>query len=141
MAHAGEEGPAGYVREALDELGVERIDHGVRAMEDPDVVARLRRERIPLTVCPLSNVRLKVFDGIAAHPIEAMREAGLFVTVNSDDPAYFGSYVNGNYRALRDAFGLGERELAELARNSFEASFLDESEKREYLDEVDAYLA
>lgn len=141
VAHAGEEGPAGYVREALDELGVERIDHGVRAMEDPDVVARLRRERIPLTVCPLSNVRLKVFDGIAAHPIEAMREAGLFITVNSDDPAYFGNYVNGNYRALRDAFGLGERELAELARNSFDASFLDESEKREYLAEVDAYLA
>ena len=138
MAHAGEEGPAGCVREALDEFGVERIDHGVRAMEEPDVVARLRRERIPLTVCLLSNIRLKVFDGIAAQPIEAMREAGLFVTVNSDGPAYCRSYVNGNYRALRDTFELGERELAELAWNSFEAPFLDESKKQGYLDEVDA---
>ena len=141
VAHAGEEGPAGYVREALDELGVSRIDHGVRAMEDADLVARLARERVPLTVCPLSNVRLKVFEDIARHPFKEMRDAGLLVTVNSDDPAYFGSYVNDNYRALRDAFGFTEAELAALARNSFAASFLDDAEKQAYLQEVDAYVA
>ena len=129
------------MREALDELSVSRIDHGVRAMEDPDLVARLAEERIPLTVCPLSNVRLKVFEEIARHPFKEMRDAGLLVTVNSDDPAYFGSYVNDNYRALRDTFELSEAELADLARNSFEASFLDDAEKQAYLREVDAYAS
>jgi adenosine deaminase len=141
VAHAGEEGPADYVREALDELGVSRVDHGVRAMEDPGVVARLAEERIPLTVCPLSNVRLKVFEDIAAHPFKAMRNAGLNVTVNSDDPAYFGGYVNENYRALRDAFDFTDADLADLARNSFQASFLDNAAKNTYLREVDAYVA
>lgn len=141
VAHAGEEGPADYVREALDELGVSRIDHGVRAMEDPEVVARLAKEGIPLTVCPLSNVRLKVFEDIADHPFKAMRDAGLFVTVNSDDPAYFGSYINENYRALRDAVGFSDADLADLARNSFNASFLDDAAKQAYLKQIDSYVA
>ena len=140
VAHAGEEGPAAYVRETLDELGVSRIDHGVRAMEDAAVVDRLVQERMPLTVCPLSNVRLKVFEDMAAHPFKAMRDAGLFVTVNSDDPAYFGSYVNDNYRALRDTFGFTDADLADLARNSFKASFLDDAQKQAYLQEVDSYI-
>ena len=139
VAHAGEEGPAAYVAEALDALGVSRIDHGVRAMEDPAVVDRLAQQGIPLTVCPLSNVRLKVFEDMAAHSFKAMWDAGLFVTVNSDDPAYFGSYVNDNYRALRDAFGFTDAELADLARNSFKASFLDDAQKQVYLREVDRY--
>jgi len=139
VAHAGEEGPAGYVTEALDALVVSRIDHGVRAMEDPAVVDRLAQEGIPLTVCPLSNVRLKVFEDMAAHSFKAMRDAGLFVTVNSDDPAYFGSYINDNYRALRVAFEFTDADLANLARNSFRASFLDDAQKQMYLQEVDTY--
>lgn len=140
VAHAGEEGPAAYVRETLDELGVSRIDHGVRSMEDPTVVDRLGKEGMPLTVCPLSNLRLKVFESMAAHSFKAMHDAGLLVTVNSDDPAYFGSYLNDNYRALRDAFGFTDSELADLARNSFKASFLDDEQKQTYLREVDTYV-
>jgi adenosine deaminase len=141
VAHAGEEGPPAYVTEALDALKVERVDHGVRAMEDPAVVARLAREGVPLTVCPLSNVRLRVFPDMAAHPLPRMIAAGLTVTVNSDDPAYFGGYVNANYRAVRDAFGLSAGDLASLARNSFAASFLGPEEKARRIAEVDAYLA
>ncbi len=141
VAHAGEEGPASYIREALDELRVKRIDHGVRAMEDSDLIARFRCERIPLTVCPLSNDRLKIYGDIAAHPIKAMWEAGLFVTVNSDDPAYFGGYVNRNYCLVKNAFAFPERDLAEMARNSFEASFLEKSMKQAHLKELDAHLA
>ena len=103
------------------------------------MVDRLVQEGMPLTVCPLSNIRLKVFESMAAHPFKTMRDAGLLVTVNSDDPAYFGSYLNDNYRALRDAFGFTDSELADLARNPFKASFLEDAEKQAYLREVDMY--
>ncbi|GGR30774.1 adenosine deaminase [Streptomyces roseolus] len=141
VAHAGEEGPAEYVREALDVLGVERIDHGLRCMEDPGLVERLARERVPLTLCPLSNVRLRVIDELGRHPLRAMLDAGLLVTVNSDDPAYFGGYVGDNYSAVREALSLSQEQLRVLARHSFEAAFLDDDEPRRarYLAEVEAY--
>lgn len=141
VAHAGEEGPPAYIREALDVLGVERVDHGLRCVEDPGLVARLVRERVPLTLCPLSNVRLRAVDVLEDHPLSAMMEAGLMVTVNSDDPAYFGGYVGDNFDAVRDALGLDRERLRTLARNSFEASFLDDDEERRarYLAEVEAY--
>ncbi|MEU4574453.1 adenosine deaminase [Nonomuraea sp. ATR24] len=123
VAHAGEEGGPDYVWEALDILRVERIDHGIRAMEDPELVARLRDERIPLTVCPLSNVRLRAVPSLRDHILPAMLDEGLVVTVNSDDPAYFGGYVEDNYRALRDELGLTEAQLDRIARDSFAASF------------------
>lgn len=135
VAHAGEEGPAEYVREALDELGVDRIDHGNRAVEDPALVARLRERQIGLTMCPLSNLRLGVVPSLAAHPLPRLLEAGLLVTVNSDDPAYFGGYVGDNYRAL----GLGEAEQRQLAANSFRASFLPEEVKRHWIGVVNAF--
>jgi adenosine deaminase len=141
VAHAGEEGPPAYVWGALEGLKAERIDHGVRALEDPDLVAELARRRIPLTVCPLSNIRLCVFDDMTAHPLKMMLDRGLVVTVNSDDPAYFGGYVNDNYRAVRQALGLTDEELALIARNSFAASFLDEATKEKYIAEVDACAA
>ncbi|MGW3645000.1 adenosine deaminase [Streptomyces sp. NPDC000878] len=141
VAHAGEEGPPSYITEALDILGVERVDHGLRCMEDPELVARLVRERVPLTLCPLSNVRLRAVDVLAEHPLPAMLDAGLLCTVNSDDPAYFGGYVGDNFGAVREALGLGEERLRELARNSFLASFLEHDEERRArcLAEVDAY--
>ncbi|MEU5207923.1 adenosine deaminase [Streptomyces sp. NPDC020742] len=141
VAHAGEEGPAAYVWEALDVLGVDRIDHGVRCMEDERLVARLAAEQVPLTVCPLSNVRLRVIDDLADHPLPEMLDAGLLVTVNSDDPAYFGGYADDNFTAVRDALGLGAETLGTLARNSFRASFLDEATRARYLAEVDAHEA
>ncbi|MGW3305943.1 adenosine deaminase [Streptomyces sp. NPDC001073] len=141
VAHAGEEGPPAYITEALDVLGVERIDHGLRCMEDAELVARLVRDRIPLTLCPLSNVRLRAVDVLAEHPLPAMLEAGLLCTVNSDDPAYFGGYAGDNFDAVRSALGLTEERLRELARNSFVASFLEDDEERRsgYLAEVEAY--
>jgi adenosine deaminase len=141
VAHAGEEGGPEYVREALDVLGVERIDHGIRSIEDPELVERLVRERIPLTVCPFSNVRLRCVDTLAEHPLPAMLAAGLLVTVNSDDPAYFGGYVDENFAGIREALDLTENQLRLLARNSFEASFLEDDEERrkKLLAEVDAY--
>ncbi|MFI0962046.1 adenosine deaminase [Streptomyces sp. NPDC021080] len=141
VAHAGEEGPPAYITEALDVLGVERVDHGLRCMEDPELVERLVRERIPLTLCPLSNVRLRAVDVLAEHPLPAMMDAGLLCTVNSDDPAYFGGYAGDNFGAVREALGLGEERLRELARNSFEASFLEHDEERRarYIAEVEAY--
>ncbi|MEO3973355.1 adenosine deaminase [Streptomyces sp. CAU 1734] len=141
VAHAGEEGPASYVREALDILGVERIDHGLRCMEDGELVARLVRERVPLTLCPLSNLRLRVIATLEEHPLARMMDAGLLCTVNSDDPAYFGGYVGDTFHAVREALGLGEERLRELARNSFTASFLDDDEERraKLIAEVDAY--
>ncbi|MGW4818861.1 adenosine deaminase [Streptomyces sp. NPDC004227] len=141
VAHAGEEGPPEYITQALDVLGVERVDHGLRCMEDPELVARLVRERIPLTLCPLSNVRLRAVDTLADHPLPAMLDAGLLCTLNSDDPAYFGGYVGDNFHAVRDTLGLGKDRLRELARNSFLASFLehDEELRRRYLAEVEAY--
>ncbi|GEC05981.1 adenine deaminase [Streptomyces spinoverrucosus] len=141
VAHAGEEGPPEYITEALDVLGVERVDHGLRCMEDAALVERLVRERIPLTLCPLSNVRLRAVDVLADHPLPAMLDAGLLCTVNSDDPAYFGGYVGDNFDAVRSALGLSEERLRELARNSFLASFLEHDEERRarYLAEVEAY--
>ncbi|MFE1285167.1 adenosine deaminase [Streptomyces sp. NPDC058751] len=141
VAHAGEEGPPAYITEALDVLGVERVDHGLRCTEDPELVARLVRERVPLTLCPLSNVRLRAVDVLAEHPLPAMMDAGLLCTVNSDDPAYFGGYAGDNFDAVREALGLGEERLRELARNSFEASFLEHDEERRarYMAEVEAY--
>jgi len=139
VAHAGEEGPPEYVSEALDLLHAERIDHGVRSVEDSGLVARLRDERIPLTVCPLSNVALKVVGAIDEHMLPSMLEAGLAVTVNSDDPAYFGGYVDDNMAALTETFGLPAAVLARLARNSFEACFAPAEDKRRWLAEVDAW--
>ncbi len=140
VAHAGEEGPAEYVREALDVLEVVRIDHGNNALDDAGLVAELVRRRIPLTVCPLSNVKLRVVDDIRDHPLKRMLNLGLFVTVNSDDPAYFGGYVNENYIAAAEALGLTREELGQLARNSFEASLLDAEVKSALMAEVDAVM-
>ena len=141
VAHAGEEGPPDYIWSALDDLKVSRIDHGVRALEDPDLMTELARRKMPLTVCPLSNLRLCVVDDMTAHPLKMMIDRGLVVTVNSDDPAYFGGYVNDNYYAVRQALALSDEELAMIARNSFGASFLDETTKAKHIAEVDAYLA
>ena len=138
VAHAGEEGPPGYVIEALDLLEVDRIDHGNRAMEDAELVRRLAREQVPLTVCPLSNLRLAVVRDLAGHPLPAMLEAGLKATVNSDDPAYFGGYVNENYLALAKATGLGREALRRLAANAFESSFLPAAEIRRHVAAVEA---
>ena len=140
VAHAGEEGPAAYVAEALDVLKVVRIDHGIRSMEDPALVERLAAAQTPLTVCPLSNVKLRTVDTMAEHPIKAMLEAGLMVTVNSDDPPYFGGYVNENFRAIQEALGFTDQELARMARNSFEASFLAPDEKARHIAELDVYV-
>src|SRR5208283_4184719 len=141
VAHAGEEGPADYVREALDLLHVARVDHGNHAFDDPALMERLARERMPLTMCPLSNLRLRVVDDLRRHPLRLMLEKGLLVTVNSDDPAYFGGYINENYRAVQQALGLSNDALAELARNSLHAAFLSEEEKRAHARRVDDYLA
>ncbi|MFN5211708.1 adenosine deaminase [Brevundimonas sp.] len=140
-AHAGEEGPPAYVHEALDLLHVDRIDHGNRAMEDAGLIRRLADARMTLTVCPLSNLKLCVVHDLAAHPVPEMLRQGLHVTLNSDDPAYFGGYVNDNYRALARAVGLGREDLVRIARNSFEGSFLGEAEKAARLAEIDAYLS
>lgn len=140
VAHAGEEGPPEYIWGAIEHLGVSRIDHGVRAMEDHDLLAHLVQNQLPLTVCPLSNVRLKVFDTMAEHNIRMLYELGVCVTVNSDDPAYFGGYINDNYLALAEHLSMRARDLAALAVNSFEASFLDEASKAQYREEITALL-
>jgi len=139
VAHAGEEGPASYIYEALDILLVKRIDHGIRCEEDPALVGRLERERMPLTVCPLSNIKLKVFNQMEDHNLKRLLERGLCVTVNSDDPAYFGGYLVENYLAAQQGLGLSKEHLAQLARNSFEASFLAPPDKQRWLAAVDAY--
>jgi len=142
VAHAGEEGPPAYITDALDRLHVQRIDHGVRCLEDPALVQRLAREQVPLTVCPLSNVKLCVFPSLAQHNLKRLLDAGLKVTVNSDDPAYFGGYVNQNYLATFDALPtLGAREAYTLARNSFEASFAPEHDKARWVAELDELFA
>ena len=141
VAHAGEEGGPDTVREALDLLRVERVDHGVRSMEDPALVAELRDRQIALTVCPLSNVALRVVDTLSQHPLPAMLDSGLLACVNSDDPAYFGGYVDDNLTAIRAAFGLDDATLAVLARNSFDACFAPDDDKRRWKAEVDAWLA
>ncbi|GAA2984488.1 adenosine deaminase [Streptomyces fulvorobeus] len=142
VAHAGEEGPPAYITEALDVLGAERIDHGLRCMEDPELVKRLAADRVPLTLCPLSNVRLRAIDILEEHPLRAMMDAGLLCTVNSDDPAYFGGYVGDTFHAVHEALGLDHEHLRTLARNSFDAAFLDHDEERRerYLSEVEAYV-
>jgi adenosine deaminase len=124
VAHAGEEGPPEYVSEALDVLKVERIDHGVRSESDPALMQRLARNRVPLTVCPLSNVKLRVFPDLASHNLKRMLDAGLNVTINSDDPAYFGGYVGENYLQVARALNLSRQDVVRLARNSLESSFV-----------------
>jgi adenosine deaminase len=141
VAHAGEEGPPDYVRQALDILHIDRLDHGNRSMEDQALVARLVREKMTLTVCPLSNLKLCVVKDMADHPIDRMLAAGLRVTINSDDPAYFGGYVNDNYRAAAEARGLDRDDLVALARNSFLGSFLSEEEKKANIARLEAYAA
>ena len=141
VAHAGEEGPPAYVREALDLLHAERIDHGIRSIEDPELVARLAEERIPLTVCPLSNVRLQATPDLRDHPLHRLDAAGVRVTVNSDDPAYFGGYVGQNFAAVRDALGLSADQARRFARTSIEASFASDARKTELLAELDRWRA
>jgi adenosine deaminase len=141
VAHAGQEGPPEYVWEALDVLKVSRIDHGVRSMEDPALVDRLRRQHVPLTVCPISNTRLQIVPSLAAHPLKRMLEAGLTVTCNSDDPGYFGAYIADNYRQAAEALSLTGDDLVTLARNSFVASFIDGTTRDGYLAELDAAVS
>jgi len=140
-AHAGEEGPPSYVWEALDVLGVGRIDHGNRSLDDPALVGRLARDRMALTVCPLSNLRLRVIDELAHHPLRRMMDKGLVVTVNSDDPAYFGGYVNDNYGAVSDALSLTREEIIAIVCNGIHASLMTASEKNNTLAEVDRVVA
>lgn len=137
VAHAGEEGPPAYIREALDLLDVVRIDHGVRAVEDPALVDELARARVPLTVCPLSNVKLCVYPTMADHQLARLLAAGVCVTINSDDPAYFGGYLGDNYRAVADALPIGASELLELARNAVEGSWLHAERKAELMAVID----
>ena len=139
-AHAGEEGPGSYVWEALDVLGVARIDHGNRSLDDDVLVGRLAREQVPLTMCPLSNLRLKVVPDLAHHPLRRMMDRGLMVTVNSDDPAYFGGYVNQNYLAVSQALALSREEIVALVRNGIKASLMTPSENAKALAEVDRVL-
>ncbi len=141
VAHGGEEGPAAYITGALDALGAERIDHGVRSEDDPAVVDRLVAEGIPLTMCPLSNLKLRVFDGLEDHNLKRLLDRGVRVTVNSDDPAYFGGYVLDNYLAIAAALDLSDDDLVTLARNSIEASFLSEPEQAALLAELDIAAA
>lgn len=141
VAHAGEEGPPGYVWSALDTLGAERIDHGIRSLEDPQLVNRLRREHIPLTVCPFSNVSLRVVDTLADHPLPRMLNEDLIVSVNSDDPAYFGGYVGDNYMGIAEHLEMGPEQLGQIARNSIRSSFMPSDRKAELIEEIDAVLA
>jgi adenosine deaminase len=140
VAHAGEEGPPDYIRQALDLLNVSRIDHGVRCLEDPALVQRLARERIPLTVCPLSNVKLCIFKSLEDHNLKKLLDLGLCVTVNSDDPAYFGGYITENFLASQKALGLTRHDIYILARNAFEASFLRADEKQRLIAELDRFM-
>ncbi len=141
VAHAGEEGPPEYIHSALDVLGAERIDHGVQAVKDAALMQRLAAERIPLTVCPLSNVKLRVFKHLSEHNLRELLDAGLVATINSDDPAYFGGYLNQNFLETFDALGLDAEHARTLAANSFEAAFATPERKREYLAKLDAYCA
>ena len=141
VAHAGEEGPPDYIWQALDLLAVSRIDHGVRCLEDPNLVGLLRKNQMPLTVCPLSNVKLGVFENIEDHNLKELLDAGLCVTINSDDPAYFGGYIEENYIAVQKALNLTRDEVHQLARNAFEASFLESEDKRRLVEELDHYVS
>jgi adenosine deaminase len=141
VAHAGEEGPAGYVWSALDNLNVERIDHGIRSLEDPALTRRLAEEQIPLTVCPFSNVRLGGFYRLKDHTLPAMVDLGLMVSINSDDPAYFGGYVGDNYVQSQAAMGLSRDDMVKIASDSLQSSFLPPAEKNALLADLDAYVA
>ncbi len=136
VAHAGEEGPPSYIWEALDLLGVSRIDHGVRCLEDPRLVERLARDEVPLTVCPLSNVELRVFDRHEDHNLKALLDAGLRATVSSDDPSYFRGYVTENFLRAQEALGLTKQDIVRLVENSFNGSFITDARRRELLDEL-----
>ncbi|MBC7513533.1 MAG: adenosine deaminase [Herminiimonas sp.] len=141
VAHAGEEGPPAYITSALDVLHAERIDHGVRCIEDAALTARLARQQIALTVCPLSNVKLRVFEAMEGHNMLQLLDAGILATVNSDDPAYFGGYINANFEALFDALPLQRGHAYQLARNSFTAAFLTDAVKKDYISRLDAFFA
>jgi adenosine deaminase len=141
VAHAGEEGPPAYVYEAIDVLRVQRIDHGNRALEDPALTARIARERIPMTVCPLSNQALRSCPDLSLHPLRRMLAADLLVTVNSDDPSYFGGYLTENFVSIQQALSLTQHEIATLARNSFLASFLPAREKAVALESFETFMA
>jgi len=139
VAHAGEEGPPDYIRQALDLLHAERIDHGVRGLEDEDLVARLVDDQTPLTVCPLSNVKLRVVPTLADHPLRRMLELGLNVSINSDDPAYFGGYIGENFRAAATTLALSDAQVVRLASNSFRAAFIDAPERASHLRAIDEW--
>ncbi|MGL4379073.1 MAG: adenosine deaminase, partial [Microcoleaceae cyanobacterium] len=141
VAHAGEEGPTGYIWEALNVLKVSRIDHGVRCTEDPKLVVELGKTQVPLTVCPLSNVKLKVFPTMEKHNLKKMLNLGLCVTVNSDDPAYFGGYIADNYRAVASALLLNHQDVYQLAQNSFKASFLSDEAQGKLLQELTDFMS
>ncbi|UFS58201.1 adenosine deaminase [Subtercola endophyticus] len=141
VAHAGEEGGPEFVEGSLDALKCERIDHGIRSLQSPALVERLRREQVPLTVCPLSTVRLRGVDTMAEHPLPRMLEAGLLVTVNSDDPSYFGGYIGDNYRAVQDTFGFSDEAMAALAMNSVQASFAPAARKAELRTQIAEWVA
>jgi adenine deaminase len=141
VAHAGEEGPPEYIRQALHSLKVARIDHGVRCIEDRNLMDQLTADRIPITVCPLSNVKLRVFDSMEKHNLKQLLERGLCVTINSDDPAYFGGYLTENFVAAQKALTLDRDDIGRLAKNSFLAAFLSADEKQRLLHEIDEYLA
>ena len=140
VAHAGEEGPATYIWEALDLLNVVRIDHGNRCLDDPALVTRLANEQMPLTLCPLSNLELKVVSDLKNHPVKELMDKNLLVTIHSDDPAYFGGYLNANYLAVAEALNLSVTDIAQLAKNSFLASWLPEAEKQSYLEGIDSVV-
>ncbi len=140
VAHAGEEGPADYVWEALDLLKVSRIDHGNNSLNDDNLIQKLIGQQIPLTVCPLSNLKLKVVTDLKMHPLKKMLDTGLLATVNSDDPSYFGGYINENFLSVAEALNLSKQEIALLAINSFKASFLEETSKQEMIEKVQEFL-
>lgn len=141
VAHAGEEGPPEYIWEALQDLNVQRIDHGVRALEDDALITELKHRQIPLTVCPLSNIKLCVFKDMKEHSFKHLFDQGLCLTVNSDDPAYFGGYVAENYRAVQNAFQLTPNDIAQLAINSFNAAFISRDKKEFYIDQINKFMA
>lgn len=139
VAIAGEIGPPAYIWQAIDLLKVSRIDHGVRCMEDPDLITKLAATQIPLNLCPVSNVKLGIFQHMRQHPLKKMYEEGLFITVNSDDPAYFGAYLNENFMAANSALKLNKAIIFELAKNSFNASFLDHAQKQKFITELEKF--
>lgn len=141
VIHAGEEGPASYVREAIDLLAADRIDHGNACLDDPQLVRQLATRGTPLTLCPLSNLKLRVISSIEAHPLKKLMDQGLRVTINSDDPSYFGGYLNDNFKACQTALNLTAAHITDLARNSFTSAFVEENDKHRYLQQIDEYVA